>query len=69
MNRELLKRNIVPEIRRVMGQFPDLEKALDDLEPMALRDLLRLLRDQNNKISSLETAKRRFGGFPPGMTL
>ena len=67
MQKDLLIRNIKPELARIPGRFLDLEKALDGMDPLALRQLLSLLQGQNRKISSLETEKRRFGRFRPGM--
>lgn len=54
-----MKQHILPEIRRVTGRFQDLENAIGDMPIAAQRDLLRLVRDQNQAVDRAKRDVRR----------
>lgn len=58
-------RHIRPTIHHIgVGQYPELDRALESLPVPVLRDLHRLLRDVEQKIHTAEHTFRPFPGGP-----
>ena len=63
MEQAHLRRVVLAEIARERGRFPDLEKEMEKMSIMGLRDLYRLIK---NFKDDLTDERRSFRPFPGG---